>query len=120
MTRSPGWNSVTPAPTLSTTPANSPPGEKGNGGLVWYLPAMISVSKKFNPTAATLATTSPGPATGSATSPTTRSSAVPKCRQRRAFTGEPLVAGEWNNKEQAARIPDGLEPTIFLGTFVNA
>ena len=52
--------SVTPAPTLSTTPANSPPGENGNGGLIWYLPAMIRVSKKFRPTAATLATTSPG------------------------------------------------------------
>ena len=31
---SPGLNAVTPAPTLSTTPANSPPGENGNGGLV--------------------------------------------------------------------------------------
>src|SRR5262245_2416553 len=87
MTRSPGLNAVTPAPTLSTTPANSPPGENGNGGLVWYLPAMISVSKKFSPTAATLATTSPRPATGSGISASTRSSGAPKRWQRMAFTG---------------------------------
>src|SRR6266487_3717104 len=86
MTRSPGLNAVTPGPTLSTTPENSPPGENGNGGLVWYLPAMISVSKKFNPTASTLATTSPGPATGSGMSATSRSSGGPKWRQRMAFT----------------------------------
>ena len=39
--RSPGRRReapVTSAPTLSTTPANSPPGENGSGGLVWYLP----------------------------------------------------------------------------------
>jgi hypothetical protein len=78
MTRSPGANSSTPGPTLSTTPANSPPGENGNGGLVWYFPAMISVSKKFNPTAATLATTSPAPATGPGMSASTSSSGGPK------------------------------------------
>src|SRR6266702_148785 len=91
MTRSPGLNAVTPAPTLSTTPANSPPGENGNGGLVWYLPAMISVSKKLSPTAATLATTSPGPATGSGISASTRSSGVPKRWQRMAFTRRGLL-----------------------------
>src|SRR5262249_42144609 len=83
---------VTPAPTLSTTPANSPPGENGKGGLVWYLPAMISVSKKFSPTAATLATTSPGPATGSGISASTRSSGGPKRWQRMAFTGRARAA----------------------------
>src|SRR5258706_539563 len=77
MTRSPGLKPVTPGPTLSTTPANSPPGENGNGGLVWYLPAMIRVSKKLSPTAATLATTSPAPAVGSGMSASTRSSGVP-------------------------------------------
>src|SRR5216683_7039323 len=87
MTRSPGAKSVTLGPTLSTTPANSPPGENGNGGLVWYLPAMIKVSKKFKPTALTLATTSPGPAAGSGTSASTRSSAEPWRWQRMAFTG---------------------------------
>src|SRR5215510_4458569 len=88
MTRSPGLNASTPAPTLSTTPANSPPGENGKGGLVWYLPATMSVSKKFKPTAATLATTSPGPATGSGMSASTRSSGVPKRWQRTAFMGQ--------------------------------
>src|ERR1700746_2033335 len=48
---------------------------------------MISVSKKFSPTATTLATTSPGPATGSGISASTRSSGVPKRWQRMAFTG---------------------------------
>ena len=87
MTRSPGANAVTPAPTLSTTPANSAPGENGNGGFAWYLPAMISVSMKLRPTAATLATTSPAPAAGSGTSASTRSSGGPKRWQRMAFTG---------------------------------
>ncbi len=39
---------MTPAPRLSTTPANSAAGENGKAGLVWYFPAMISVSKKFS------------------------------------------------------------------------
>src|SRR5262249_38129779 len=54
---------------------------------VWYLPAMIRVSKKLSPTIATAATTSPGPATGAGTSPSTRSSGVPKRWQRTAFMG---------------------------------
>ena len=33
-------------------PANSADGENGNAGLVWYLPAIISVSKKFSAAAA--------------------------------------------------------------------
>jgi len=33
---------------LSTWPANSAAGENGIGGLVWYLPAIISVSKKLS------------------------------------------------------------------------
>src|SRR5215472_8592400 len=48
---------------------------------------MINVSKKFSPTAATLATTSPGAATGSGISASTRSSGAPKRWQRMAFTG---------------------------------
>src|SRR5215211_4977660 len=55
-------------------PVNSPHGENGNGGFFWYLPAMISVSKKFSPTAATFAMTSPGAGVGSAMSASTRSS----------------------------------------------
>ena len=42
-----------PAPTLSTSPANSAAGENGKAGLVWYLPAMISVSKKLSAAART-------------------------------------------------------------------
>ena len=54
-----GAKPVTPAPTLSTTPANSEAGENGNGGLNWYLPAMISVSKKLSAADLTATTTSP-------------------------------------------------------------
>src|SRR5262249_2621932 len=105
MTRSPGANSVTPSPTLSITPENSPPGENGNGGLVWYLPAMISVSKKFKPTASTLATTSPGPATGSAMSPSSSSSGGPKRWQRIAFTGLLQTVGR-----RYTTVGDGIAP----------
>ena len=42
-------------------PANSAPGENGKAGLYWYLPAMISVSKKLSAAAATRTTASPGP-----------------------------------------------------------
>ena len=64
MTRSPGENPATPAPTLSTSPANSAAGENGKAGLCWYLPAMISVSKKFSAAALTRTTASPGPGVG--------------------------------------------------------
>src|SRR5258708_33287608 len=46
-TRSPTFRSVTPAPTLSMMPATSAAGENGNGGLIWYLPWIIRMSKKF-------------------------------------------------------------------------
>ena len=61
--------------------------------MVWYLPAMIRVSKKFSPAAATFATTSPGLATGSGASASSRSSGVPKRRQRKAFTGRLIGDG---------------------------
>ncbi len=35
ITRSPGLKAVTPDPTASTTPATSPPGANGLGGLNW-------------------------------------------------------------------------------------
>jgi hypothetical protein len=35
ITRSPSASSVTPGPTSLTTPAISPPGENGSGGLIW-------------------------------------------------------------------------------------
>ena len=43
-TRSPAVSPSTPSPTALTTPAISPPGEKGRGGLNWYLSSMISTS----------------------------------------------------------------------------
>ena len=76
---------VTPGPTLSTMPANSAPGENGKAGLYWYFPAMISVSKKLSAAASTRTTASPGPATGSGRSPSSRSSGVPARVQRMAF-----------------------------------
>ena len=44
ITRSPTFTAVTPSPTLSTTPATSPPGAKGRSGLNWYLSWMIRKS----------------------------------------------------------------------------
>jgi len=37
ITRSPTRAFVTPAPTSTISPATSPPGVNGNGGLNWYL-----------------------------------------------------------------------------------
>src|SRR5262245_40268667 len=91
MTRSPTAKPLTPLPTCSTVPENSPPGENGSGGFFWYLPAMIRVSKKLRPTAATLATTSPAPAVGSGMSSSVRSSGVPGRVQRMAFKGAGCV-----------------------------
>src|SRR5262252_5907551 len=85
MTRSPGARSVTPLPTASTRPANSAPGENGNGGLCWYLPAMSSVSKKLSATALTRTSASPGPARGASTSASCSALGGPKCVQRTAF-----------------------------------
>ena len=88
-TRSPTFRSVTPAPTLSITPATSAAGENGNGGLIWYLPWIISRSKKFNAADLIAITASPGPATGSGTSASTRSSGPQYCEQRMAFMETP-------------------------------
>jgi hypothetical protein len=44
ITRSPTATLVTPALTASTTPATSPPGEKGRSGLNWYLSSMMITS----------------------------------------------------------------------------
>src|SRR6478735_1940406 len=85
MTRSPIANFVTPPPRASTVPAHSAAGENGSGGLVWYLLAMISVSKKFNAAALMRTTASPGAATGSGTSANSRSSGVPWRVQSSAF-----------------------------------
>src|SRR6266481_7160969 len=84
-TRSPTLRSVTPVPTLSITPATSAAGENGNGGLIWYLPWIIRMSKKFSAADLIAITASPGPATGSGTSASTRSSGWQYCEQRMAF-----------------------------------
>src|ERR1700760_1010704 len=88
-TRSPGLRSLTPSPTLSITPAISAAGENGKGGLIWYLPWIIRMSKKFSAAALIAITASPGPATGSGTSASTRSSGWPYCEQRMAFMDTP-------------------------------
>jgi len=36
------------SPIAATTPAASPPGENGSGGLNWYLPSMIRVSGEID------------------------------------------------------------------------
>src|ERR1035437_1185526 len=88
-TRSPTFRSVTPAPTLSITPAISAAGENGNGGLIWYVPWIIRRSKKFSAADLIAITASPGPATGSGTSASTRSSGPQYCEQRMAFMDTP-------------------------------
>src|SRR6202451_4495592 len=88
-TRSLSLRSVTPAPTLSITPATSAAGENGNGGLIWYLPWIIRRSKKFNAADLIAITASPGPATGSGISVSTRSSGPQYCEQRMAFMDTP-------------------------------
>src|SRR6185312_143549 len=95
MTRSPTFTVVTPGPTLSTVPANSAAGENGSGGLVWYLLAIINVSKKFSAAALMRTTASPGAATGSGTSASARSSGVPWRVQSSAF-----MAFSRGNKDQ--------------------
>src|SRR5215470_39071 len=66
-------------------PANSEAGENGNGGLNWYLPAMIRVSKKLSAAALMATRTSPGPATGSGRSASSSSSGPQKWVHRMAF-----------------------------------
>src|SRR4051812_2624772 len=74
---------------LSITPATSAAGENGNGGLIWYLPWIIRMSKKFSAADLIAITASPGPATGSGTSASTRSSGWQYCEQRMAFMDTP-------------------------------
>src|SRR5215218_825687 len=88
-TRSPTLRSVTSAPMLSITPETSAAGENGNGGLIWYLPWIIRISKKFSAADLIAITASPGPATGSGTSASTRSSGPQYCEQRMAFMDTP-------------------------------
>ena len=64
-------------------------GENGNGGLIWYLPWIIRMSKKFSAAALIAITAWPASATGSGTSASTRSSGWQYCEQRTAFMGTP-------------------------------
>src|SRR5439155_14863691 len=85
MTRSPARTVVTPSPTRFTTPASSLPGEKGSGGLNWYLFWMMSTSGKLTLAALTEMTTSPRPGSGAGTSSTTSDSGGPYRLQSTAF-----------------------------------
>ena len=62
-----------------------PPGEKGKGGLNWYLPSMISVSGKLTPAACTSSRISFFFGSGLAISSSSRFSAGPKLLQSTAF-----------------------------------
>jgi len=92
ITLSPGFTLLTPAPTSFTTPASSLPGEKGSGGLNWYLFWMISTSGKFTLAALMPMTTSPAPALGEGTSSSTSDSGGPNCLQSRAFKKSSLAS----------------------------
>src|SRR3970040_2375460 len=85
ITLSPGLTFFTSGPTSFTTPASSLPGEKGSGGLNWYLFWMMSTSGKFTLAALMLTTTSPGPGFGEGTSSSTSDSGGPNCLQSSAF-----------------------------------
>ncbi len=61
MTWSPGRTAVTPAPTLSTTPALSWPRTKGGRRTTGLLPSRALMSEPHTPEAAILTRTSPGP-----------------------------------------------------------
>ena len=93
MTRWPGFKCVMPTPTLSITPATSPPGANGRSGLNWYLSSMISASGKFTPAAFTAMTTSPSPATGSGVSVSSSCSGGPGFVLNSAFILS-LVCGD--------------------------
>ena len=77
ITRSPGFTFVTSSPTWSTTPASSLPGEKGSGGLTWYLFSMMRTSGKLTLAAFTETTTSPAFGVGDGSSSKTSESGGP-------------------------------------------
>ena len=84
-----GWptaRSVTPSPTVTTSPANSLPGVKGTGTDTWYWLATNRTSGKLTAAAATRTTTSPGPGTRDATSSTVTVSGSPYSLQTAART----------------------------------
>src|SRR6201996_3145969 len=89
ITRSPAFRPLTPEQMLSTMPATSAAGENGNGGLIWYLPWIISRSKKFSAADLMAITAWPGSAMGSGISASTRSSGPQYCEHRMAFMDTP-------------------------------
>src|ERR1700733_8784474 len=91
-------------------PATSAAGENGNGGLIWYLPWIIKRSKKFNAADLIAITASLGPATGSGTSASTRSSGPQYCEQRMAFMETP----EFGSASDVARFMPDLKPGYNL------
>src|SRR3970282_135298 len=105
MTLSPGRKALTPSPTSFTRPANSLPGEKGSGGLNWYLFWMISTSGKLRLAALTLTTTSPAPARGEGSSSTTSDSGGPNCLQRTAFIAIPCFFQGKSNYDRTDPAP---------------
>src|SRR5476649_1743452 len=108
-TRSPTFRPVTPAPRLSIMPATSAAGENGNGGLIWYLPWIISRSKKFSAADLMAITAWPGSATGSGTSASTRSSGPQYCEQRMAFMDTPGFRTHSRGLMLHARFEAGLQ-----------
>src|ERR1051325_9421695 len=93
MTRSPAFQPLTPSPASLITPASSLPGEKGSGGLNWYLFSMISTSGKLTLAAFPETTTSPWPGRGEGRSFTTRESGGPYFSQITAFKSRRLSRG---------------------------
>src|SRR5277367_1611898 len=91
---------------LSITPATSAAGENGNGGLIWYLPWIIRMSKKFSAADLIAITASLGSATGSGTSVSTRSSGWQYCEQRMAFMDTP----EFRTTNRAGSFLPDLKP----------
>ena len=85
MTRSPTFTPPAPGPSASTSPATSPAGENGSSGFAWYLPRVISVSKKLSAAAFTAISASPGPGCGTAMSSTTRPAGPSRLLQSAAF-----------------------------------
>src|SRR5690348_7413007 len=77
ITLSPGFGALTPSPTALTTPAISPPGANGSGGLNWYLSWISSTSGKLTPQDLTETSTWPLPGAGAGTSRSSSSSGGP-------------------------------------------
>src|SRR3954452_17370825 len=92
-TRSPMLTPVTPSPSALTVPATSAPGEKGSGGLNWYMFWIIRTSGKLTAQACTSTTTCPAAGVGSSTSSNTSDSGGPNSLHRTAFTAGAGPAG---------------------------